>query len=99
MKELLGKKIMEEVRKKGYISFRECLEIAREKMPDISGEKVEGVMIETQKSFNIISDVKLCRTITEKAGLCLIAYERDESGMFCVPQRLAWLKPEVRGFT
>jgi len=99
VKELLGKKIMEEVQKKGYISFRECLEIAREKIPDISGERVEEVMKETQESFNIISDVKLCRTITEKAGLCLIAYERNESGMFCVPQRLAWLKPEVRGFT
>lgn len=99
VKELLGRKIMEEVRKKGYISFRECLEVARGKMPDISGEKVEEVMKEVQASFNIISDVKLCRTITEKAGLCLIAYERDESGMFCVPQRLAWLKPEVIRFT
>jgi len=99
VKELLGKKIMEEVQKKGYISFRECLEMAREKMPDISGEKVEEVMKEVQASFNIISDVKLCRTITEKAGLCLIAYERNESGMFCIPQRLAWLKPEVRVFT
>ena len=54
---------------------------------------------EVQASFNIISDVKLCRTITEKAGLCLIAYERNESGMFCIPHRLAWLKPEVRGLT
>jgi len=75
------------------------LEIAREKMPDISGEKVEEIMKEIQASFNIISDVKLCRTITGRVGLCLIAYERNESGMFCIPQRLAWLKPEVRGFT
>ena len=41
------------------------MEIAREKMPDISGEKVEEIMKEIQASFNIIGNgVKLCRTIT-----------------------------------
>jgi len=104
LKDFLWAKIAQGVEKRGYISFRELLDAAKEVVPSSKrlGLIVEEAMDEFRDAANVLEECngdrrRIVKTLTRE-GLCLVALEREDSLVrrFVVPERLRWgLRPEI----
>mgnify|MGYP000406754234 CR=1 FL=1 len=104
LKDFLSERIVEGLREKGYVSFRELLDAARERAGgDGLADLVERVMDEVKETTNVLEECngnrrRIVKTLTAE-GLCLVALEREDTlagSRFVVPERLQWrLKPQI----
>jgi len=90
--------VIEKLEEKGYVTFREIMELDL-----VKPSKIEKIMDEICKTLNLIESRNGNRrrfvvTYTEK-GLAIIEFLKNGRGLYEVPDNLRWLKPEIVGIS
>ena len=89
---------MKKLEEKGYVTFREIMELDL-----VKPSKIEKIMDEICKTLNLIESRngnrrRFIATYTKK-GLAIIEFLKNGRGLYEVPDNLRWLKPEIVGIS